>query len=135
MQLLSTIKCSLAISEGRLEKEHKKLILIGAGGHARSVVDIALQNGEYELVGCLDMVPGNVLGIPVIGNDDDLESFYAEGVRYIFVAIGKNQLRDEMLSLTGQSQLVLSQSISSAGMRQSLHGQAWEMELLSWQVQ
>ena len=56
---------------GRLEIERKKLILIGAGGHARSVADIALQNGEYELVGCLDYNPGNVLGIPVIGNDDD----------------------------------------------------------------
>ena len=74
----------------------KKFIMIGAGGHARSVADIVLQNGEYECVGCIDPMPGDVLGIQVIGNDNDLESFFAEGIRYIFIAIGENHLRHKL---------------------------------------
>lgn len=71
----------------------KKIIIVGAGGHARSVVDIALQIGEYEIVGCIDPVPGDVLGIPVIGSDDDLASLFANGIKHIFVAIGQNRRR------------------------------------------
>jgi UDP-perosamine 4-acetyltransferase len=81
----------------------KKLIIIGAGGHARSVMDIALQNADYEIAGCIDPKPGEVLGKPVIGSDNDLETFFAEGIRHIFVAIGSNSLRhrlfDQVLSI------------------------------------
>jgi UDP-perosamine 4-acetyltransferase len=71
----------------------KKLIIIGAGGHARSVIDIALQNAQYEIVGCIDPTPGDVLGIPVIGGDSDLESLLADGIQCVFVALGDNQRR------------------------------------------
>lgn len=74
----------------------KKLIIIGAGGHARSVVDIALQNGDYEIIGCIDPAPGNVLGVPVIGNDNDLPAIYSKGIDSIFVAIGDNQKRHKL---------------------------------------
>lgn len=81
----------------------KKLIMIGAGGHARSVMDIALQNAGYEIVGCIDPAPGEVIGKPVIGSDNDLEAFFAGGVRHIFVALGNNSLRhrlfDQALSI------------------------------------
>lgn len=71
----------------------EKLIIIGSGGHARSVVDIALQTGDFEIIGCISPTPGEVLGIPVIGNDDDLPLFYGMGIRKIFVAIGDNYKR------------------------------------------
>jgi UDP-perosamine 4-acetyltransferase len=74
----------------------EKLIIIGAGGHARSVMDIALENGDYEIAGCIDPTPGEVLGKPVIGNDADLETFFSQGMRYIFVAIGNNALRHRL---------------------------------------
>jgi UDP-perosamine 4-acetyltransferase len=76
----------------------EKLIIIGAGGHARSVMDIALQNADYEIVGCIDPVPGDVLGKPVIGSDNDLETFFAGGIRHIFVAIGNNSLRHKLFN-------------------------------------
>jgi len=75
-----------------------KLIIIGAGGHARSVVDIALQNADYEIVGCIDPAPGEVLGKPVIGSDNDLEAFFTRGIRLIFVAIGSNSLRHKLFN-------------------------------------
>ena len=80
-----------------------KLLVVGAGGHARSVVDIALQIGEYDLVGCIDPNPGDVLGVPVIGNDSDLKNLFAQGVKHIFIAIGHNYKRhvlfNQVLSL------------------------------------
>jgi UDP-perosamine 4-acetyltransferase len=74
----------------------EKLIVLGAGGHARSVLDILLQNDDFDLVGCINPVPGEVLGQPVIGNDDQLGVLYSNGIRKIFVAIGDNRLRKEL---------------------------------------
>lgn len=71
----------------------KKLVVVGAGGHARSVVDIALQIQEYDLVGCIDPHLGDVLGVPVIGSDDDLPTLRSKGIKYIFIAIGHNHRR------------------------------------------
>jgi len=74
----------------------KKLVVVGAGGHARSVMDIVLQNADYEVVGCIDPVPGEVLGKPVIGNDKDLVAVFDRGIRHIFIAIGDNLLRHSL---------------------------------------
>lgn len=76
-----------------------KLIIVGAGGHARSVIDLALQNNNYELVGCLDSKAGDVLGIPVIGSDLDLANTFASGVKNIFIAIGDNHIRHDLFNL------------------------------------
>lgn len=79
-----------------------KLIVIGAGGHARSVMDIALQNDEYEIVGCIDNCYGskNVVEgmrqIPIIGNDDMLQDIKNSGIKYCFVALGSNNLREKV---------------------------------------
>lgn len=75
-----------------------KLIIVGAGGHARSVMDIALQDADYEIVGCVDPLPGDVLGKPVVGNDTDLTTFFARGIRHIFIAIGNNSLRHSLFN-------------------------------------
>ena len=57
--------------------ENKKLILVGGGGHCKSVIDVALSAG-YSIIGVLD-VPENqgkmVLNIPVIGTDDRIPEF------------------------------------------------------------
>jgi len=65
-----------------------KLIILGAGGHAYSVIDA--MHG-YELVGLIgtkDQVGQQIYGVPVIGDDQDLERFYQEGIQHAFVAIG-----------------------------------------------
>lgn len=81
-----------------------KAVLIGAGGHARSVMDIALENEEYDFLGCLsNSNEEEVLGIPIIGGDDLLPGLVCEGVKHFFVAIGDNKIRntifDRCLSL------------------------------------
>lgn len=79
-----------------------KLIVVGAGGHARSVLDIALQNGNFSEVVCLDSAypkKKQVEGleeIQIIGTDSDLEPLYHQGYRNIFVALGDNKLRHKL---------------------------------------
>lgn len=74
----------------------KKILIIGGGGHARSVADIALESGQFDVTGCIDYKTGDVLEIPIIGNDDDLEKFYESGIRSAFVALGENKLRSKL---------------------------------------
>jgi UDP-perosamine 4-acetyltransferase len=76
----------------------EKLVVLGAGGHARSVIDILLQNGAYHVIGCLSPEAGEVLGIPVIGGDGGLETCFSKGIRNAFVALGNNALRDKLFS-------------------------------------
>ena len=55
----------------------KPLLLIGCGGHARSLIDLIETIDQWRihgLVGLPDQVGGSVLGYPVIGTDVDLPS-------------------------------------------------------------
>ena len=52
-----------------------KIILVGAGGHARSCIDVIKLSGFYKIAGLVekDNADGNEnLGYPIIGTDDDL---------------------------------------------------------------
>ena len=70
----------------------KKLLLIGGGGHCRSVLDSILTLGEYSEVGIINKNKNNyvdnILGIPIIGCDEDLFKLYHDGYHYAFVAVG-----------------------------------------------
>ncbi len=53
-----------------------KIILIGGGGHCKSVIDVIEQEARFEIVGIVDKTEfsgSQVLGYPIIGNDNDLE--------------------------------------------------------------
>lgn len=65
----------------------EKLILIGAGGHCSSIID-SISN-RFRVVGILDnnINKEDVLGISVIGTDEDLKSIYDSGVEYAFIAL------------------------------------------------
>ena len=78
-----------------MEKGAGKLIIIGAGGHARVVVDAAREAG-YLLLGIIDTdyrgQKEYILGCQVIGDFDALSNFDpAETV--VAIAIGNNQKR------------------------------------------
>ncbi len=76
----------------------KKILVIGAGGHSKVIVDILQQNMEYEVIGLIDH-PGKsgFWGIPVVGSDDDLLRLRNEmHVDYAFVALGNGQLREKV---------------------------------------
>lgn len=55
----------------------KKLILVGGGGHCKSVIDVA-ESAGYQIIGILDVpseLGNKVLNYRVIGVDDDMNKF------------------------------------------------------------
>lgn len=72
-----------------------KLIVIGAGAHAKVVIEAIRAAALGEIVGLIDPSPNlhSVLGVPIIGDDDDVERLRNEGVESAVVALGGNALR------------------------------------------
>lgn len=72
-----------------------KVVVIGAGGHAAVVIDAALASGHQELVGIVDADPAKrgtkVLGVPVIGEDQDLPRLRGEGVEGFIIGLGHSR--------------------------------------------
>ncbi|RUM39466.1 MAG: transferase [Desulfobulbus sp.] len=75
----------------------KKIVIMGAGGHARVVADVIQHEGRFQLVGLIDSFQqaGNVcFGCTVLGGEDDLpELCRKNSISGIFVAVGDNYLR------------------------------------------
>ena len=68
-----------------------EIILIGGGGHCRSVIDVIEQEGRFKIVGIVDrsgLIGTDVFGYPVIGKDSDLESL-ATIYDYALVTVGQ----------------------------------------------
>jgi sugar O-acyltransferase (sialic acid O-acetyltransferase NeuD family) len=73
------------------------VIIAGAGGHGRVVLDILRAAGEHNVVGFLDanrdLHGGEVGGAPVLGHLNLLAKLKASGVAGAVVAIGDNRVR------------------------------------------
>jgi len=53
-----------------------KILLLGAGGHARSCIDVLEKENQFEIAGLIEKgesISNESLGYPVIGTDDDLK--------------------------------------------------------------
>jgi sugar O-acyltransferase (sialic acid O-acetyltransferase NeuD family) len=68
----------------------KDIIIIGAGGHAKACVDVINSENKYNIVGLVDssMAGDGVLGIPIIGTDDDLDKIFFN-VKNAIIGIGQ----------------------------------------------
>lgn len=82
---------------GRHMKMSRKLVIIGASGHGKVLLDIALKDG-YEVVGFLDdnEKAQPVLGYPVLGRTADLVKYQADCS--FVIAIGANHIRERIAS-------------------------------------
>ena len=82
----------------------EKVILIGAGGHARVVSDAALHDKDLEIVGFLDDGDiDEILGVKKLGNISSIEKFK----KYKFhIAIGNNSFRKELAEKIGVENLI-----------------------------
>jgi UDP-perosamine 4-acetyltransferase len=71
------------------------LVIVGASGHAKVVIDLFREVDAYRVIGLIDPdpTPRKVLGVPVIGTDADLSTLRGQGVSSAFVAIGDNRVR------------------------------------------
>lgn len=80
----------------------EKIILIGAGGHAKSVIDSVEQAGEYQIIGFSERIKCenvNYRGYKCICTDDELEDLYKTGVKNAFITIGymgNSNLREKL---------------------------------------
>ncbi len=82
----------------------KEIILVGGGGHCKSVIDVIEQEGKYKIAGIIDkkeLIGSTVLGYKVIGCDDDLVSL-REKFPHAIVTVGhikSNTLRVKIFQL------------------------------------
>ncbi len=68
-----------------------KLVLIGGGGHCKSVLDSAKRMNCFEEIVITDpkIEPGTkILGHAVVGNDDCLEQLLRQGFDHAFITVG-----------------------------------------------
>ena len=68
-----------------------KILLIGAGGHARSCIDVLEEENQFEIAGLIEKsesIFNESLGYPIIGTDDDLPNL-RQKYRYALVTIGQ----------------------------------------------
>lgn len=69
-----------------------KVVGVGAGGHAKILVELLERAEKYELVGFTDADPKRwgtkVMGYPVLGGDEELAGLYAKGIRAAFIGVG-----------------------------------------------
>ncbi|MCM3290274.1 acetyltransferase [Paenibacillus sp. MER 180] len=71
-----------------------KTVIIGAGGHAKVIIDILQHDSSIEIIGCADKSEKpQIMGIPLLGDDSILPTLFADDIRHAFVAIGDNKLR------------------------------------------
>lgn len=83
----------------------KKLIIIGCGGHAKVVADIAVKSG-YQIEGFLDDYPSEdtFIGFPVLGKVKDAAIYNSYN---FFIAIGNTKVRREIYCSLIQQNLKL----------------------------
>jgi sugar O-acyltransferase (sialic acid O-acetyltransferase NeuD family) len=83
----------------KMSKE--KIVVLGAGGHAKVIIDIIEKNPNQEILGVYDdfKIDQNILFYRVKGNTQKLiEDGKRENAKFI-VALGSNQLRQEKFEL------------------------------------
>jgi len=67
------------------------ILLIGGGAHAQSMIDSIKSLKRFNIVGIIerkDKINTRVLGIEIIGEDQDLVYFFDQGVRNAAIAVG-----------------------------------------------
>lgn len=69
-----------------------RVLGLGAGGHAKVVLETLEAMGGHEVVGLLDpspqLVGTSVGGVPVLGDDGLLAPEYHDGVTHVFIGLG-----------------------------------------------
>lgn len=68
----------------------KDLILIGGGGHCKACIDVIQTSGSFNIIGIFDAhanIGNAILGIPIIGTDDEIENYARKGVSF-HISIG-----------------------------------------------
>lgn len=74
-----------------------KTVIIGAGGHARVILEILNYDRNIDVVAFIDNVipssPEKIMGIPVYGDHSVLPELFKNGVKAAIIGVGKNNIR------------------------------------------
>lgn len=95
----------------------KKIILIGGGGHCKSVIDVIEKEKRYKISGIVDkpeFIGTEILEYKVIGSDLDLETL-AKKFRYALITVGhikSPKLRIKLFRLAKKAGFILPTIIS-----------------------
>lgn len=75
-----------------------RVVIIGAGGHAKVVLEAVRAAAQLTVIGLVDPAPHALflLGAPVLGNDAVLPRLRNEGVDAAIVALGQNHIRQRI---------------------------------------
>ena len=79
----------------------KKIVLIGGGGHCKSVIDVIEQEKQFEIHGIVDKpekIGSYILGYEVIAADDNLQKL-AKRFKYALVTVGQIKSPDLRIKL------------------------------------
>lgn len=86
----------------------KKLILIGAGGHCNSCIDVIEQEGKFQIAGLigLPMEKGlNLFGYEVIGSDEDL-TLLGRKFEYALITVGQIKTPKSRINLYNKAKVI-----------------------------
>jgi len=81
-----------------------QLLLIGGGGHCKSVIDVIEQENKYVIAGIIDkkeLIGQKVLGYEIIGCDDDLSNLLQD-FKYAFITLGQIRSPESRIRLFDQ---------------------------------
>jgi len=96
----------------------QQMLLVGGGGHCKSVIDVIEQEGKFSIAGIIDkkeLIGTKVLGYEVIGCDDDLASLFQE-YQIALVTVGQvysNTVRVKLYKLLKKIGYTLPSVVSS----------------------
>jgi UDP-perosamine 4-acetyltransferase len=91
-----------------------RVVVLGAGGHAKVVIETLEEQGCYEIAGCT-AEPDDVhdlLGYPILGSDDLLPQLYERGLRHVMAAIGDNARRRRAAFRAREVGFILASAVS-----------------------
>ena len=79
----------------------ERILVIGSGGHARSLIDTLERQNNYQIAGYVvsDKDVAHGTNYPVIGTDDDLDWLFQSGIRNAIIGIGylgKSDIRERL---------------------------------------
>ncbi len=93
------------------------IVLIGGGGHCKSVIDVIEQDGQFNIEGIIDkpeLLGTNILGYSVFGIDNDLPKL-ANKYKYALITVGQIKspnLRVKLFDMAIKSGFTLPKIIS-----------------------
>lgn len=91
------------------------IIIFGAGGHGRVVLDIVHQQYQFEPIGFLDnnaaLSNRHIDGVRVLGDVTKLPALRRQGVRHAIVAIGDNGIRRKVARILEHSGFEMANAI------------------------